>query len=85
MAHNYVYRTKIQSGVILICSKDLFFQKFEVTGKEFVDYQHEFLKRVDQYYQNVPSQEEGEDTKNDWKLQYFIEKSHHNPFVYYFL
>ena len=65
MAHNSVYRTQIQSGVILMCSKDLFFQKFKVTGKEFVDYQHEFLKRVDQYYQNVPSQEEGEDTKND--------------------
>jgi hypothetical protein len=65
MAHNYVYRTKIQSGVILMCSKDLFFQKFEVTGKEFVDYQHQFLKRVDQYYQNVPSDKEGKDTKND--------------------
>jgi hypothetical protein len=48
-----------------MCSKDLFFQKFEVTGKEFVDYQHQFLKRVDQYYQNVPSDKEGKDTKND--------------------
>ena len=28
MAHNYVYGTKIQSGVILMCSKDLLFQKF---------------------------------------------------------
>ena len=65
MAHNCVYDTKIQSGVILMCSKDLFFQKFEVTGKEFVDYQHQFLKRVDQYYANVPDNKEGEDTKND--------------------
>ena len=65
MAHNHVYQTKIQSGVILMCSKDLLFQRFEVSGKEFVDYQHQFLKRVDQYYQNVPNYEEGKDTKND--------------------
>jgi hypothetical protein len=65
MAHNHVYQTKIQSGVILMCSKDLLFQRFEVSGKEFVDYQHQFLKRVDQYYANVPDNKEGEDTKND--------------------
>ena len=29
MAHNQVYDTKIQSGVILMCSKDNLFQKFE--------------------------------------------------------
>ena len=28
MAHNQVYDTKIQSGIILMCSKDGFFQKF---------------------------------------------------------
>ena len=52
MAHNYVYETKIQSGVVLMCSKDKFFQKFEVSGKEFVRYQHTFLRKVDQYYKN---------------------------------
>ena len=31
MAHNQVYDTKIQSGIILMCSKDGFFQKFEVS------------------------------------------------------
>ena len=52
MAHNYVYRTKIQSGIILMCSKDRLFQKFEVSDKEFVDCQHAFLRKVDQYYKN---------------------------------
>ena len=52
MAHNYVYRTKIQSGIILMCSKDKLFQKFEVSDKEFVDCQHAFLRKVDQYYKN---------------------------------
>ncbi len=65
MAHNCVYDTEIQSGVILMCSKDGFFQKFEVSDKEFQGYMHTFLKKVDQYYQNVPKTKEGQDTKND--------------------
>ena len=68
MAHNYVYRTKIQSGIILMCSKDGFFQKFEVFDQEFVKYQHEFLKRVDQYYKNVSKNPSDKDTKNDEKV-----------------
>ena len=52
MAHNYVYRTKIQTGIILMCSKDNLFQKFESSDKEFVGYQHAFLKKVDQYYKD---------------------------------
>ena len=65
MAHNYVYNTKIQSGVILMCSKDLLFQKFEVSGSEFVRHQHDFLRKIDQYYQNVPQQNEAQGTKSD--------------------
>ena len=65
MAHNYVYGTKIQSGVILMCSKDLLFQKFEVEGNEFVKHQHEFLRKIDQYYQNVPQQKQAQGTKSD--------------------
>ena len=65
MAHNYVYGTKIQSGVILMCSKDLLFQKFEVAGSEFVRHQHDFLRKIDQYYKNVPEKKEGQGTKND--------------------
>ena len=65
MAHNYIYRTQIQSGIILMCSKDKFFQKFEVTDKEFVDYQHKFLKKVDQYYRNCNQNPDGKDTKKE--------------------
>jgi len=63
MAHNNIYQTKIQSGIILMCSKDKFFQKFEVSDKEFVGYQHAFLKKVDQYYRNQKDQKDHEDTK----------------------
>ena len=50
MAHNYVYQTKITQGVVLMCTKDNLFQKFVVDGAEFVNCQHEFLRKVDQYY-----------------------------------
>ena len=68
MAHNYVYGTKIQSGVILMCSKDLLFQKFEVAGRDFVRHQHDFLRKADQYYQNVPENKQAQGTKNDEKV-----------------
>ena len=68
MAHNYVYGTKIQSGVILMCIKDLLFQKFEVAGNEFVRHQHDFLRKTDKYYQNVPENKQAQGTKNDEKV-----------------
>ena len=52
MAHNYVYRTSIQSGVILMCSKDNIFQRFYVNPEEFKKYTFEWLRRVDLYYRN---------------------------------
>ena len=51
MAHNYVHRTEITQGVILMCTPDNYFQKFQVKGKEFVKYQHQFLERVNKYYE----------------------------------
>ena len=65
MAHNQVYDTKIQSGVILMCSKDGFFQKFEVSDQEFQGYMHTFLKKIDQYYNNCTKDKQGDGTRND--------------------
>ena len=53
MAHNHVYGTKIQQGVVLMCSKDGYFQEFIVSEKEFQKYQLEWLKRLDLYYKNI--------------------------------
>jgi len=50
MAHNQVYRTEITQGVILMCTPDNYFQKFQIKGKQFIEYQHQFLAKVDQYY-----------------------------------
>jgi hypothetical protein len=65
MAHNHVYGTNIQSGIILMCSKDCYFQKFEVLDKEFQGYMHTFLKKVDQYYKNCTKDPDDEDTRNN--------------------
>ena len=65
MAHNHVYGTNIQSGIILMCSKDGYFQKFEVLDKEFQGYMHTFLKKVDQYYANCTKNPNDQGTKND--------------------
>ena len=59
MAHNYIYQTKIQSGIILMCTKDNLFQKFESSDKEFVGYQHAFLRKVDEYYKNCNKNKDG--------------------------
>ena len=62
MAHNQVYGTKIQSGIILMCTKDFLFQKFEVSGRDFVKHQHAFLRKIDQYYKIVSSSKGPSDT-----------------------
>ena len=56
MAHNCVYGTDIDQGVILMCTPDNFFQKFTVNGSEFRELKWEWLKRVDQYYVTNKSQ-----------------------------
>ena len=53
MAHNQVYGTEITQGVILMCTPDNYFQKFQVKGKEFISYQHKFLEKVDLYYKRA--------------------------------
>ena len=53
MAHDVIYNTCVDQGVILMCSKDGFFQKFTSTGKEFTGYKHKFLAKVDQFYQKT--------------------------------
>ena len=56
MAHNCVYGTDIDQGVILMCTPDNFFQKFTVNGSEFRELKWEWLKKVDQYYVTYKSQ-----------------------------
>jgi genome maintenance exonuclease 1 len=50
MAHDQIYGTSIEQGVILMCTPDNFFQRFIVNGSEFREWKWEWLRRIDTYY-----------------------------------
>jgi len=50
MAHDYVYGTKIEKGIIMMCTPENVYQEFIIEGLEYRRYKHDFLRRVDQYY-----------------------------------
>ena len=50
MAHDYVYKSQIRQGVIMVCTPDLYYQEFKIEGPELRRYKHEFLKRLDMYH-----------------------------------
>jgi len=54
MAHNILFNTKISKGVIMMCSKDNYYQEFVIEGLEFQKHMHNFLRRVDEYYKTRP-------------------------------
>ena len=64
MAHDYVHKSKINKGVIMVCTPDLYYQEFVLTGAELRQYKHKFLKRLDMYHE----------LKFDEKEQYNSEK-----------
>ena len=53
MAHNQIYDTGIRQGVILMCTPDNYFQKFQIKGKEFKNFTYKFLERLDKYYNEI--------------------------------
>jgi len=51
MAHDYVYGSKIEQGVIMVCTPDLYYQEFKVEGLELRRWKHKFLKRLDMFHE----------------------------------
>ena len=47
MAHNKLFNTDIDQGVILMCSRDLTFQRFELMGEKFNRAGDSFMKKLD--------------------------------------
>ncbi len=50
MAHDYVYGSNIEQGVIMVCTPDLYFQEFRFDGEKMKKYRHKFLQRLSQFY-----------------------------------
>jgi len=55
-AHDQVYGTSIEQGVILMCTPDNFFQRFIVNGSEFREYKWRWLQKISDYYVAIKSQ-----------------------------
>ena len=53
LAHNKLFDSEIDQGVILMCSRDLLFQKFELTGENFVRAGDAFMKKLDSYNKSI--------------------------------
>ena len=49
-AHNEVYKSNIQTGVVLICTQDLEYQEFVIEGDEFNHWYNEWWNKVELYY-----------------------------------
>lgn len=49
-SHDCIYDTNIEQIVVLMCTPDLFFQRFIINGQRFRDYKSEWLRRLDAYY-----------------------------------
>jgi genome maintenance exonuclease 1 len=51
MAHNYMFpgRSKVEKGVIMICTPDLYYQEFIIEGSKLQHYYWKFLERLSQY------------------------------------
>ena len=49
-AHDCIFGTNIEQGVILMCTPDNYFQRFIVNGPEFREWKWKWLQKIDQYY-----------------------------------
>ncbi len=50
MAHDALYKTKMQAGVILMASRGMNLQMFTINGQRLDDYKYKWLKRCEKYY-----------------------------------
>ena len=58
MAHDYVHESKIEQGVIMVCTPDLYYQEFVIKGAELRQAKHKFLKRLDMYHDLIFDEKE---------------------------
>ena len=49
MAHDVVHDTAIEQGIIMMCSKDGYYQQFMIEGEKFRNAKHKFLGRLNEY------------------------------------
>jgi len=79
MAHDYVYGSKIQQGVIMVCTPDLYYQEFKTEGAALKQWKHKALKRINMYNELMHDEKErttpmkAEDFENKLSMRQFID------------
>jgi len=68
MAHDYVYNSQIQQGIIMVCTPDLYYQEFKFKDHELRQWKHKFLKRLDMYHELIHTEKQ---TKEPMKEEDF--------------
>ena len=58
MAHDYVHGSNIDQCIIMICTPDLYYQEFRIDGANLRRAKHDFLRRLDQYYDLMKDEKE---------------------------
>ena len=61
MAHDYMHKTSINKGVIMMCSKDNYYQEFVIEGSEYKKYKHKWLERINTFYAKRTTDERKDD------------------------
>ena len=58
MAHDYVHGSSIEQCIIMICTPDLYYQEFRIEGTILRRAKHDFLRRLNQYYDLMQDEKE---------------------------
>ena len=58
MAHDYVHGSNIEQAVIMVCTPDLYYQEFRIEGTILRRAKHDFLRRLNQYYDLMQDEKE---------------------------
>ena len=58
MAHDYVHGSNIDQCIIMICTPDLYYQEFRIEGTVLRRAKHDFLRRLNQYYDLMQDEKE---------------------------
>jgi hypothetical protein len=58
MAHDYVYKSQIRQGVIMVCTPDLYYQEFKIQDADLRRWKHKWIKRLDMYHELIHDEKE---------------------------
>jgi hypothetical protein len=58
MAHDQVHGSNIEQCVIMVCTPDLYYQEFKIDGLNLRKAKHDFLRRLDEYYELTRDEKE---------------------------